>query len=143
MTGTPSGRQLHSSGGTTRHSVSAGAFLHEPSRYAVRGCGEEVGSKALVRGIRSAYEAVKVGRGCIADQSPMSHTELRPYMRRICGVKVTRLTPGDLFVCLESWREKRLRNSRKRSPGRSGSTPRQRNEPRATRDQRQTREAAR
>jgi len=143
MTGTPSGRQLHMDGGTTRHSVAVGAFLHEPNRGAARVCGKEAGSKAPVRGTRSAYEAVKDGRGRVGVQSPKVIRNLRSYMRRICGAKVTRLTPGDLSVCLESWREMRLWSSRKRSPGRSRSTARQRSEPCATRNQHQTREAAR
>ena len=70
MTGTSSRRQLHMNGGTTRHSVAAGAFLHEPSRGAARVCGEEAGSKALVRGTRSAYEAAKDGRGRVGVRSP-------------------------------------------------------------------------
>lgn len=143
MTGTPSGRQLHMDGGTTRRFGLAGPFLHEPSLDTARVCGEEAGSKALVRGTRSVYEAVKVGRGRVGVQSPKRHPDLRPYMRRICGAKVTRLTPGDLAVCMGNWSEKRLRNSRKRSPGRSMSTRRQRSEPRAKRNQAQTREAAR
>jgi len=136
MTGTPSGRQLHMVGGIARQSESAGAFLHEPSRYAARVCGKEAGSKALVRGTQSVYEAVKVGRGRVGVQSPKSHPDLRPYMRRICGAKVTRLTPGDLSFCLRNWREMRLRNSRKRSPGQSRGTPRQWSEPSCQRETR-------
>jgi hypothetical protein len=143
MTGTSSRRQLHMNGGTTRHSVAAGAFLHEPSRGAARVCGEEAGSKALVRGTRSAYEAAKDGRGRVGVRSPKVIRNLWSYMRRICGAKVTRLTPGGLSVCLASCVKKRLRSSRKRSPGRSSGTTRQRSERRATRKQVQTREAAR
>lgn len=143
MTGTPSGRQLHMDSGTKRCFFMVGPFLHEPNYDAERMCGKEAGSKALVRGTRNVYEAAKVGRGRVGVQSPKSHPELRSYMRRICGAKVTRLTPGDLSICLENWSETRLRNSRKRSPGRSRGTTRQRSEPRAKRNQVQTREAAR
>ena len=143
MTGTPSGRQLHKNSGETRYSVAAGAFLHEPSRDAVRMCGEEAESKTLVRGTQSVYEAVKVGRGHVGAQSPTSHPELWSYMRRICGVKVTRLTPGGLSVRLAPDVQRRLRNSRKRSPGRSADTNRQRSERRVPRNQVQTREAVR
>lgn len=133
MTGTPSRRQLHMNGGATRHSVWAGAFLHEPSRDAVRVCGEEAGSKAPVRGTRSVYEAAEGGRGRVGVRSPKVIRNRRSYMRRICGAKVTRLTPGDLSACLEPDAKQRPRNSRKRSPGRSEGTVRQRSEPRATR----------
>lgn len=143
MTGTSSRRQLHKDGGTTRHSVTAGAFLHEPSRDAARVCGEEVGSKALVRGTRSAYEATQDGRGRVGVRSPKVIRNPGWYMRRICGAKVTRLTPGGLPACLAPGVKERLRNSRKRSPGRSRGTTRQRSERRATRNQEQTREAAR
>lgn len=143
MTGTPSGRQLHMEDGTTRQTKTVGPFLHEPNCGPARVCGEEAGSKAPVRGTRSVYEAVKDGRGRVGVQNPQVIRNLRPYMRRICGAKVTRLTPGDLSARLESWSVMRLRNSRKRSPGRSRSTPRQRSEPRAKRSQYQTREAAR
>ena len=134
MTGTPSGRQLHMNGGATRQSVGAGAFLHEPSRDAARVCGEEAGSKAPVRGTRSVYEAAEGGRGRVGVQSPKVIQNRRSYMRRIGGAKVTRLTPGDLSACLEPDAKQRPRNSRKRSPGRSESTLRQRSEQRATRE---------
>ncbi len=143
MAGTPSRRQLHMDNGTTRYPIKAGAFLHEPSREAARVCGEEVGGKAPVRGIRSAYEASPEGRGRVGVRSPKVIRNPGAYMRRMYGAKVMRLTPGGLSVCLDTGAEMRLRNSRKRSPGRSSGTARQRSERRATRNQYRTREAVR
>lgn len=100
MTGTPSRRQLHMEDGKTRQSDEVGTFLHEPNRVAARVCGEEAGSKAPVRGIRSAYEAAEDGRGRVEVRSPKVIRNLRSYMRRMYGAKVTRLTPGGLFVRL-------------------------------------------
>ena len=33
------------------------------------------------------------------DSKPGATRISQAYMRRVCGAKVTRLTPGDLFVC--------------------------------------------
>lgn len=124
MTGTPSRRQLHMDGGTTRRSDAVGAFLHEPIRGAARVCGEEAGSKALVRGTRSVYEAVRGGRGRVGVRSP----KVIRILDRICDGYVerrSRALPRE--ACLSVWdagAEKRLRNSRKRSPGRSSGTTR-------------------
>jgi hypothetical protein len=134
MTGTPSGRQLHMDDGTTRYSGEVGAFLHAPNRDAARVCGEAAYSKALVRGTRSAYEAAEDGRGRVEVRSPKVIRNPRLYMRRMYGAKVTRLTPGGLFVCLELEARRGFWSSRKRGPGLSRGTPRQRSEQRATRD---------
>jgi hypothetical protein len=101
MTGTPSRRQLHRNGGERRHFVPAGPFLQEPSWSAARMCGEEVGSKALVRGTRSAYEAVKGGRGRVGVQSP----KVIRTRDRICNGYVerrSRALPRE--ICLSVWK---------------------------------------
>ena len=50
----------------------------------------------------SHTEAVDPGREGVARRTQQSSGSGRVYMRRICGVKVTCLTPGDLMSC-PSW----------------------------------------
>ena len=65
--------------------------------FAARMRGEEAVSKTPVRGTRIAYEAdVEMGKGAGWSEARKSSGFPRRYMRRIYGVKVTRLTPGDL-----------------------------------------------
>ena len=67
--------------------------------FAARMRGEEAVSKTPVRGTQIAYEAdVEMGKGAGWSEACKSSGFPRRYMRRIYGVKVTRLTPGDLSV---------------------------------------------
>ena len=56
---------------------------------------KEAAGKALTRGTRTVYEAIVCGRGCVGIRSPKSSvTDGRKHGGH--GVKVTRLTLGDL-----------------------------------------------
>ena len=123
MTGTPSGRQLHMDGGKTRQPARRGRFYTNPAGITARVCGKEAGSKAPVRGTRIAYEASKDGRGHMEVQSPKVIRNRWTYMRRICGAKVGRLTPGDLSVCLEMEAKEALGTAVKEVPAGRGGTP--------------------
>jgi hypothetical protein len=72
-------------------------FRRDKCLFAARVRGEEAVSKTLVRGTQIAYEAVvEMGKGTGWPEARKSSGFPRMYMRRIYGVKVTRLTPGDL-----------------------------------------------
>lgn len=100
MTGTSSRRQLHMDGGERRQPGRRARFYTNPAWSTARVCGKEAGSKAPVRGTRIAYEAATDGREHVGVQSPKVIRNQGTYMRRICGAKVGRLTPGGLSVCL-------------------------------------------
>jgi len=61
---------------------------------------KEAAGKALTRGTRTVYEAIVCGRGSVGIRSPKSSgTDGRKHGGH--GVKVTRLTLGDLPTCVK------------------------------------------
>jgi len=74
-----------------------------PSRTAraitVRWCLKEAGGELPARGTRSAYEAWRAWARLRTAPNPAVIRKAAVYMRRVCGRKVTRLTPGDLALC--------------------------------------------
>ena len=118
MTGTPSGRQLHMDDGTTRHFVVIGAFLHEPLAMPRGYVGRKSKAKLRSEEHESHMRRSTGGRGHVGVQSPKVIRISGTYMRQIGGAKVTRLTPGDLSVCLPNRTRDKGRATLPKRPGR-------------------------
>jgi hypothetical protein len=88
------------SGGAIRYFNVVGAFLHEPTAMPRGYVGRKLEAK-LWSEVHESYEAAKRWARARSSPKPNVIRNLRSYMRRICGAKVTRLTPGDLPVCSE------------------------------------------
>ena len=61
---------------------------------------KEAAGKVPARRTGIAYEAATSGRGGQEIQSPIAIRKMWKYMRRVYGMKVTRLTLGGLSACL-------------------------------------------
>jgi hypothetical protein len=118
MTGTPSRTTTAYGGGTTRHPVVAGAFLHEPPTMPRGYVGRKLKAKLRSEEHESHMRRAHDGRGPPAFQSP----EVIRISERKCGgymERRSRALPRE--ICLSArgiGRETRYRASRRRCPGR-------------------------